>query len=607
MDRISSESAASISFGREHHGRTIPAFFEEVAARRLDQPAVKGDGAILTYGELNESADRLAWKLMELDGPANTPVALLLGHEPALVVGLLGVLKAGKAWVALDQGAPLQRQRLLLADAGARCLVTDRRNEAEATAVAPVGTRVVLMGETADMQSYGGVLSPVSPSSLACILYTSGTTGEPKGVAFRHDSILRKKILDTHAFRLTERDRIMCPFSANSVAGVGGMFRALLNGAILVLYDIRARGIEALPDWLRREGITVYHSVPTVFRRFARHVPPGASFPEPRLFLLAGEPLFSQDVDLFRRIGGDGSVLVNLFGCTEVPGYCWYALTRDTESADEIVPVGQTLPGTEIRLLGEDGHDVDAGAVGEIVVKSLFMAQGYWHGATGEPHIEEIRDRDGYFHTGDLGRWRSEGQLEHMGRRDHLVKIAGLRVSLTEVEAVFRDMAGVAEVAVVDMTMPDGSKQLRGLVVPAKHTPPDTAELRRQLRDRLPEVMIPTEIVVMSALPLTSTGKVDRAALQAAGPITAPSVSPPPKGAAEDRLAWLWMEILGLDAVGRQDDFFARGGDSLQAVRLISRIQAEFGVDLPVRIIFETPILTELAAFIQVLKACAES
>jgi amino acid adenylation domain-containing protein len=604
MSRSEPQSPESIPFGPEDLGQSLLARFETVAARFPEATAVSGASSTLTYRELDQAADRVAVKLVEAEGAANAPVGLLFHHEPLMVAALLGVLKTGKAWVALERHAPEAWHRRLLTDTGVRTVVTRREHALAVPALGDDRRQVILADTAGDSPVRPVDLPGVDPSAMACILYTSGTTGEPKGVVFRHDSILHKTMLDTAAFRLTPRDRFMLLFSPNSVAGVGGIFRALLNGAGLALYDIRSRGIEALPAWLNEQKITVYHSVPTVFRRLAHLDPTRSALSGLRLYLLAGEPLFPRDLDLFRRMAGGDAELVNLFGCSEAPGFCYHALNRHTECDDDIVPVGRALKDTEIRLLDEDGREVGPGETGEIAVRSPFLALGYWQTRPGRSRIQDIRDPAGFFHTGDLGRRQRDGLLVHVGRADHLVKIAGNRIATTEVEATLRDIDGVSEAVVVDVPRPDSSKQLIGYVVPEARSAVNAASLRRALRDRLPEVMVPVEIFLRETLPVTSAGKVDRLALADAGKPAATDVETPPRNDVERRLVKMWIAMLGMESMGIHDDFFARGGDSMQAVRLITRIREGFGVDLPVRIIFESPTIAELAEFIQLLQEC---
>jgi len=606
MKRSAPQPPEDIPMGMARAGQSLPERFTEVAARFPEAPAISGDSGTRSYHELDLAANRVAQLLLAAEGPGNAPVALLFHHEPALVTALLGVLKAGKAWVALDRHAPAAWQRRQLAASGVRTVLTRRGHAADATAIMHEHQRIVHLDDADDLPIRAVELPRVDPAAVACILYTSGTTGEPRGVAFRHDSLLLKTRHDTAAFRLTPQDRIMLPFSPGSVAGVGGILRALLNGAALALYDIRTRGVEALPAWLSEQGVTIFHSVPTVFRRFARLESAATGGAGVRLFLLAGEPLYARDLELFRRIGGAGSLLVNLFGSTEAPGFCYFTVTPDMHLADGVVPVGRPLADTDLRILDAQDREAPAGRTGRIAVRNPFMAAGYWLGGPDGPCIEAICDGEGFHHLGDLGRRREDGLLEHRGRADDLVKIAGTRISIIEVEAALGGLSEVAEAAVVAVTRPDGSTRLASYIVPTEPCPLDVTEIRRRLRERLPETMIPAEFVIMDSLPLTPTGKVDRRALGAVMRPAVPGAADPPGDDVERRLAAIWRDLLGEASPGVHDDFFALGGDSLRALSLVSRIREGFGVELPVRVIFEIPTLGELSGFIRLLGECED-
>ena len=438
---------------------------------------------------------------------------------------------------------------------------------------------------------------PIPPDSAASITYTSGSTGQPKGVIHSHRSTLHRRMA-ARRFRIGTDDRVAAVGSAGT-----DNFRALLNGASSFPWNVKEEGFANLASWLREERITVYHSVPSVFRDFVATLTSADRFPDLRLIILRGETLYRRDVELYKTHLPAHCLLVNELGSTETRTIAQFVIDRDTEVTDSIVPVGHVLQDKTVLILDEDGREAEGGQVGEIAVRSRYLSPGYWR----QPDLTRAKflldpsggDERTYL-TGDLGRVLGDGRLVHLGRKDSQVKIRAQRIELAEIDAALRHLPGVREAVVVAREDRPGDKRLVAYVVAAEPPGPTVTALRRALADTLPDHMIPPAFVTVNRLPLTPSGKVDRLRLPAPGR-TRPRLDAPlvaSRTPLEQALADIWRDALGLDAVGIRDSFLDLGGDSLLATQIVSRVRATLQVDLPLRALFESPTVEDMALVI---------
>lgn len=405
----------------------------------------------------------------------------------------------------------------------------------------------------------------------------------------------------TNSAGIGPEDRLTSLYSCSVFSGaVRDNLAALLNGATVLPFRIRQEGIASLARWLSREAITIYHSVPSVFRRLTAALTGPESFPALRIIWLGGEPVRRSDVDLYRRHFAADCVLVHGFSTTETGAIGTYVIDAATPIDAGAVPVGYPVDGTEVLLLDAAGGEVVPGAVGEIAVRSRHLALGYWR----DPALTDARFRpdpgDGrrrLYLTGDLGRRLPDGRLIHLGRTDFRVKVRGHGVAPAEVESALLDLDGVREAVVVALADADGEPRLVAYWVAGPSPPPTASGLRRALAARLAEWMIPSVFVKVDALPLTAGGKVDRASLPPP-PRSRPELDTPfapPRGTLEETLAEIWSEVLGLDQVGIHDDFLELGGDSLRATLVLSRVSEVFRREVPLASFFERPTIAGLS------------
>lgn len=588
----------------------LPRRFEQIVDRYPHNIALKYGDEAIDYAGLNRAANRLAHAILALRGGNEKPVALLFEPCINMIVGILGAWKAGRIYVPLEVFIPLERNREMVQDSGAGILVTNTRHLPMARA---------LSGETGEIEvlcvdQLGDDLSTENPavelslSSNAAIFYTSGSTGKPKGLLNNHGPILSwvRKDFPKYGLRSTDRIVLVIPYGFGLSLLI--ISQALASGATLYLHDTRKGKVSELLRVVAEEQITILPTNPSFFRYLVSRISDEMRFPALRLITLSGETVTRRDVELFQRNFGSDCVLTNKLGASEVGMIAELFIDHTTHIAGKIVPVGYPPADKEIRLLNEKGDEVRPGEVGEIAVRSRNMAVGYWR----DPELTRqklLPDPEGGDRriclTGDLGRWRADGCLEHLGRKDFQVKIRGQRVEIAEVEMALREHPAIEEAAVVAHEDAHGEKQLVAYVVPAGKPGPSSSELREVLAETLPAYMIPPFYVRLEALPLTPSGKVDRLALPELDTGRPELGNPyvPPDDALEIRLVQIWETVLGIQPVGVEDNFFDLGGHSLLALRLVADVEKELGRTLPLDALFRASTVRQLAAVVRAEEA----
>lgn len=585
-------------------GESIPARFAAIAAAHAQRIAVSTPEVEWSYAELNARSAGVAAAVLSRAGRDDEPVALLMQHGALLIASILGVLRAGRIYAALDADSPPPRLLAVLETAGARLLLVDSANLDLASKVAGDRLAVVEVRPDGAAMSAAHNLPAVSPESGAWLMFTSGSTGQPKGVWQNHRSVIHHADVYRELIALNPEDRLTLLTSCSLAASATHLFTALLNGATLCPFLVRSQGITRLAVWLREQGISVYHSVPTVFRHLLRNVK-GADLPANlRLIRLGGEPVLRGDVELFRERCPARCQLMHAYSSTESGLTCAMLLDRQTPPSERRIAVGKPVRDVEVTLLDDRGETVPHGSEGRIAVASAFLSQGYWRqeAATREAFRDDPRQPGRrIFVTSDLGRFREDGALDHLGRVDHQVKIRGQRVDLAEVEAALRATELVSDAVVVARGEAGGERCLAAYIVPRAGVEHPEHACRRALRRNLPDVMIPSVFVTLAKLPLTAGGKVDRRAL----PPPPKRVADPgerkiamPRDGVERKVARVWQSVLGVPAVGRTDDFFELGGTSLQATVLMAGIEETFNVSLRTSVLVENSTVEKLAGVI---------
>ena len=591
-------SGTFIEFPKEEIEQSIPERFEKIVRFYPDRLAVRTKSRALTYDELNKAANRLARAILTQRGQGQEPVALCLRDGVQLITAHLAVLKAGKFSLGLDPSASPDRRAHLLRDSQAALVVTD----AETGPIARHGVnreeQVINMDEAVSSTDEQDLGLAISPRDYSYLRYTSGSTGQAKGALKTHRHVMHAVMNATNYFHICAADRSML-LSRSSCLGKYA-FEVLLNGAALCPFYIADEGLAYLADWLIQEQMTIYNSFPTAFRHFLSALPGTWNFSKLRLIRLADEPVYRSDVELYRKHFSSDCLLVNSFCSTETGPMCVYFLDKAMEVAGTSVPAGFPVDGMEVLVLDEHGKQVGSNQPGEIAVRSRYLSSGYW----GRPELTQEKffsgpqtEEERLYLTGDLGQFSDDGCLELLGRKDFQVKIRSFRVDVGEVEAELAVHPGVKEVAVIGKKDHSENTRLVAYLVPHSRPAPTVSSLRAFLKDRLPDHMIPTAFVTLDKLPLLSAGKVDRRALPDPGharpELDTPHVTP--HTAIERELWRIWTEVLGLGQIGVHDNFFDLGGDSLTANRVVSQMIKAFQLDLPVKSLFDSPTVAEMA------------
>ncbi len=578
--------------------QSIPSRFEHMVKRYPDRPAVKDKDHELTYKELDQAANRVARAILDQGTTGEEPVALVFDQGTRAIVAILGVLKSGKPYVFLDPGLSSDRNDFILTDSRARLVLSDAANFSKASSYR--GLSALNIDECPDASPWSNERLGIAPDSPACLVYTSGSTGVPKGVVQNHRSLLAVTMNYTNCFHLACEDRLCFLYSPGVIAAVRIMWLALCNGAALCIYDLRGDGILELADWLRRERITLFTSVASVFRNLTSILTEADQFPDLRLIRLGGEPALPRDVESYKKHFSQSCLLVNRIGSTETGTYSWFCMDKEMRIEGLSVPVGYPMEGYEIFLLDENGEEVEASQIGEIVLKSRYLSSGFWN----RPELTEASflpvpggGAERMYRTGDLGRRLPDGCLIHMGRKDHQVKVRGHRIEVAEIEEVLRNLDAVRETVVMPWKGPDGEQRLVAYFVAEAERTPSIAALRRELGQKLPAYMVPAHFVELAELPRAPGGKINRGALPSPGSprpgLHIPLVAP--RNPDEEKLARLWTEVLSVDEIGVHDPFLELGGDSLRAMQLISRIVDVFHVNLSVRALLVSPTIADMA------------
>ncbi|MFF4139228.1 amino acid adenylation domain-containing protein [Streptomyces mirabilis] len=568
---------------------TIPAAFERQVAACPDDVALVCDGTTLTYRELDTIADRVARGLARRGVGAETIVAVALPRTPRLVAALLGVLKAGGAYLPIDPAYPSGRLAYVLSHARPQLVLTDAGTEAvlPRSGVPHVYVDAVLDEEaTGTAAATAGVRrSELRPDNTAYVMYTSGSTGTPKGVAITHGNVTNGVAQLAGSLNVGPGQRMLAGTSVNFDVSVFEMFTALTTGGSVDL----VRDALVLAEGAGRDA-DIISTVPSVFAELLEQKTDIAA----RTLVFAGEALPGT---LVERIGEllPQARIVNAYGQSE----SFYAtLWTDSAEAGAGAPIGAPLGNVRTYVLNSGLQPVPVGVVGELYVSGACLGRGY-HGRTALTSERFVADPHGapgtrMYRTGDLARWNADGQLEYAGRSDHQVKIRGFRIEPGEIEAALTACVGVSQAVVISRESPGAGRQLVGYVTLQGSDDEVTPDrLREELAGRLPDYMVPSAFVVLDRMPLAPNGKLDRSALPE--PDFDTSTYRAPRTPQEEVLCGLFAQTLGVKRVGVDDSFFDLGGHSLLVTRLTNRILMLLGVRLPIRAVFETPTVAGLA------------
>lgn len=596
-----------VDFDKAEVEGSIKDRFEKQVQAHADRIAIKEGDRSYTYRELNEAANKLANSLLAARGDEPGRVGLLFETSASAVIAHIGALKAGKTCYALDPNFPVARLSSIYEDAETEVVATTAAHLDLARELGSALTFDIHALDPATPTTNPDV--EIKPDRLAAIVYTSGSTGRPKGVMQPHRTLLHRVWTDTHYSQITKEDRQSLLFSLTFGAGFPDALAAVLNGATLYPFNLRRHDLMELAQWLEEEEVTIFTPPVAAFRQFHQVCPANKRFPKCRIVILAGEASYRPEVEGFRRLfDQEHCTLVNLLGASEAQIISRYRIHPDTPIHGRTVPIGYADADKHLRIVDSEDRDVEDGQVGEIVVTSRYLAVGYWR----RPELMEAAftlNADGTitYRTRDLVTRASDGCMDHRGRSDFVVKIRGYRIEIVEVEAALVALDAVRAAAVAAREVRPGQKQLIAYVVLNAGAEATARDVRESLAVQLPDYMVPARIVFLADLPRTMNGKVDRKALaeltddETEQPRTS-QLTPRTITLAseiERRFLEVWQNVLGIDEIGVDDNFFDLGGDSLSMVRLATELKLVTGRDFPIPSLLQTPTVAELVRSVQ--------
>ena len=560
--------------------------FDTVAAAHARKLAICTPRETISYGELHVRADGIArfvaQRTVQRAEAGPCPVVTLQLQGVAAIAAQLGIMKAGACYVPADIRAPRANLAAVIQHAGASLVIADRHVVDFARSAVAGNVEVVDVAEAYMPSARTARLPAVSANDIAYIYYTSGSTGSPKGVADIHRNVLHNIWRYTRALDIGPEDRLTLLQPPAFSGAVSSTYCALLNGATVFPYDLHVDGPDGLVNWLAEHALTIYHSVPAIFRSFvAKH---GGSLPALRHIRLEGDRALADDARLFQAHFRRGCRLVNGLGTTETGLVCQHVVTHDTFVDEGALPIGYPVSDIDCFVADETGAPLPPGSAGEIVVQGEYLAHGYWR----DPETTD-RKFTGMgamrrYRTGDTGRVGTDGRLHYLGRRSGASRVRGVNVDPSEVEQCLLRVPGVRDAAVITQEIASGDVRIAAAVAAGSaRLPPAT--LRAALEPLLPAPAIPSRFVVRDCLPLTRFGKVDRAAvarivaddqrtescLQTGGPQAS---------TLQHTIARIWQIVLGAKDIRLDVPFLDQGGDSLSAMQILVRLRAELGVQI---------------------------
>jgi len=583
--------------------QSIAQRFEKQAERFPHEEAVVSNQTVLTYKMLNNCANHLAKQIYEKASRETKRIALLLNHNETCVIGMLGVLKAGYAYVPIDANSPLSRIQYIIEDSGCNQLVCNNSTLEKALQLQQELTQlsIIKLAESYNLPAIPNPENSLSSLTEAYVLYTSGSTGMPKGVLQNQKNVLHFIRVYTNNVQIAEDDNLSVFSTYTFDASVKDIYGAILNGAKVSFYDIVENGLEKLSEWLLVQNITIIHMVPTIYRNFLKGLEEGVELPTVRLVDLGGESCHKSDLDLFKKHFLKGAFLVNDYGPTESTIVSQKFLNHKSQLTRNNMPLGKAVKETDIFLLDENNQPKGVYQTGEIVFKSEYLSLGYLNRPelTDQVFITNPLTGEGrVYKSGDIGKMLPTGEIEFLQRKDSQVKINGLRIELSEIEYQLEQIGFIKE-AVVLLKELQENNYITAYIRLTEAL--DATKIKALLGQILPKYMIPAIYIAMEEFPLTRTGKIERKALPAPSVSdlkTVPYVAP--KNDIERELVSIWAEVLRLDPtiVGTEDNFFELGGNSLQAVVLINKINKTYNTVFSITNLYETLNIQSLSVLL---------
>ncbi len=582
--------------------KMINELFEEKAEKNPDNIAVVFEDTQLTYKELNDKANQLARLIRDKGVEGDSIVGLIMERTSNMIVAMLGVLKAGGAYLPIDPEYPEERISYMIEDSKIKLLITQKEFM---DMVKFDGEVININDDKINEQDKGNLENITSINNLAYIIYTSGTTGKPKGVMIDNKNVIRLLFNEKFQFDFNEKDVWTMFHSYCFDFSVWEMYGALLYGGKLVVVPKEvARDSGKYLDLLKSENVTILNQIPTPFNNLLNNeLKTNKNDLKLRYVIFGGEALNPKVLKPW-RIKYPNTKFINMYGITETTVHVTYKDLKDEDISKTISNIGKPIPTLKVYIMDKNLKLQPIGIEGEMYVSGHGVARGYLNRPelTAERFVNDpFESGKKMYRTGDLARWLPNGDMEFLGRVDQQVKIRGFRIELGEIESTFLKNDYIKETIIIDREDGEGNKYLCAYIVSDKEV--NSSELRKYLRNDLPEYMIPSYFVQLEKMPLTSNGKVDKKALpKPQGEINTGSEYEAARNEVEEKLVEIWEEVLGVDNISINDNFFDLGGHSLKATILISKIHKELNREIPLKQFFKTPTIKEISGFIEEMK-----
>ncbi len=591
--RLTTPPPAYTPFAKDNLQLSIVDCFERWVRETPEAVAIDHNRVATNYRTLSDNANKVAGTLRSKVPKDQIPIPFLMDQGDAVVACILGILKSNHIYVPLDgrQGEAFLLE--VINELKPPFIIADSAHEPIAR---NLKVPVLLYQSILNYSKQDSEEHPPGPDSLAYVYFTSGTTGKPKGVVDSHRNVLHNVLRYTNTLKICREDRLSMIQHPSFSGTVSSMFAAVCNGAILCPHNLDRLGLTSLPDWISNQGITIFHSVPSIFRYLTEF---SACFDGVRVIRLEGDKATANDAALFQQNTGKDCTLVNGLGATEC-GLVRQYFIRHGDNIPQVLPIGYPVPDVEVSLIDTQGNELGEDEVGEILVKSKYLALGYWNDQERTELSFGQRTGDRVYHTGDLGRWGPGKCLEYTGRKDRQIKIYGQTVNLSDLEASLLTLEGLAEAAVKSYTDRYQETKMAAFLVAEPGQIFDVAEFKRLLADKFPNFMVPTFIKFLPQIPKGKNGKIDLNSLPFPESSTLESNTPfiSPQTPLEHTMSGLWSRVLDLQQVSLSDNFLALGGDSIRAARLISAVKA-MGINIKIADLYDHSDLRSLVNFIE--------
>ena len=586
-----------ISFAEEDIRKNVVQKFKEIVKQHGEKIAIRINENSCSYRELDRKSDLLCQKIKELNNIKQRGVALICSYSIEMIISIIAILKSGKYYVPLDLNSPLNRMQYILNEAECDIIICSKENEHIVDELSYNEKNdfkkilfeeiQLLKGEVREDNSL-----EISYNDIAYILYTSGTTGCPKGVAQKHEYIMQLIDIYTKQAHICCEDNLSQLASYSFSASVIDIFGALLNGATLCPYEVKELGIVAFPNFINNNSISVLHMIPSLFRVVVEYNENKEFLKKIRLLYFGGEAAKNREYEYYKSFCSDECLLLNSYGSTEYNIVAQYFVDKESKISSQTLPVGFPNPIIELLLLNDDGKEVLPNQIGEFVVKTKFLPNGYWKNEKeSQKKFKFLEDGTKMYYTGDKGRKLENGCYVYLGRADFQVKIRGYRVEILEIENQLMNYKKIKQSVVVAS---ENNNDTELYVYYVADEDIDKNDINKYLNKLLPEYMIPTYYKRIPQIPLTRTGKIDRKKLIEQS-VQSRKAYVAPVNEIQKKLCEIWEQVFNTKPIGINDDFFELGGHSLTMISMVSKIYSVLYIQLELRDLYDHPTIEQLS------------